>query len=1374
MAFLERLVLRIGFLRLLLVSSLGSVLALSGCGGGSSKSQPPPSGGTQNPTPSITSITPDSLVAGSSSQTIAVTGSGFISSSVLNLNATALVTTYVNSTSLQATVPASAIAADGTVKFTVTNPSPGGGTSQAQSYAITIPTPAVTSLSPQTVPQGAAAVVTISGTGFEANSKVQWNGSDRPTTFVNATTLQVALTADDVKSFGIGQVAVSNPNIAPTTPLDLLVLANTPRILGVSPSSTPVITGSNVPQQVYIYGSGFAANATVQANGKPVSVISQTATNITASLNASYFAAPGSISIVASNPGSPVISSNTAVITVTGPTAPSFTMYPNSAPAGSPDTTITLQGTGFYKDSVVYWNSTKLKTTYVGSNSVTAVIPASLLTGFAQASISVDTPESSQAAPPQPFDTFLELPINDIVYNTKDGLIYASIPGYAGKNLGNTIGAIDPTTGILQKTIFVGSEPNRLALSDDGTQLFVGLDGAGAVRHVDLTTDKPAEQFSLGGGPGVYNPPYTAVSLAVVPGQPNSVAVYATSGIVTIFDSGVARPNSSSGLQTYFDQNVGGLAFGSSASTLYVTSNAISGYLYKLTIDSTGVTSATQLTTGTSGNTMQYDNSKLYIPAGIVLDANTGAQLGQFSATNSYSTTPVAAVGPIVSDSTLNRAWIIPSNYGNANQLLSFDETTYDPVASIPVTGIGSVSSSSFNSVPADLIRWGQNGLAFHTANQLYVFQGPIVKDNSNSPADLSVSVQAAATATTGNTLTYTVKVQNLGPNSAQSVTLQSFLPGSAIFGSISATQGSCNGSGEFYCDLGSIASGSSATVTVTVTPSVSGAIETTATVSSVSYDPVSTNNQSSASTTVSGSLFSPPPVVTQLSPALIQAGSDSFVLTVDGEDFTSASTVLWNGTALPTTLLGDGQLTATVDASLIQKFGWANVSVSTAAPGGGQSTSLPFSIYQLLNVSANAIKFDPFTQKLYAVLPSTSTSLSGNSIVPIDPFTASVGTPIQVGSEPNLLSETSDGNYLYIGLSGAKSLGRFNLLTQSPDLTIPIPDGIGSNPGQVAAFAISTIPGSNTSLAVEANSFNGIGILDISGSIGTFRKNFTFGYQGDYPIFTDPTHFYAYDGATTGSEFYRYSIDSNGVKLIDGTTLKGMGGFGGIFAVDSGLVFGAGGGIINPNTTPPSQIAVLPLGTGPYATSLYGGGVVPYAAESKSFNVGVNTAGTAINYLERFDTQHFTLEQTIQFPATSNISSVAGTRWGQDGLAYIIPGPQPSNSQQAQQQQIFLIQGPFVLPAEGISNPAPTLTTTDHNTITVGSGNVYIKVTGSGFLPGATVFWNGLPRTTNYVDGTDLSVAIPASDIKTATTVTLTCQNPGSGASNSINITVQ
>lgn len=104
---------------------LGSALMLSGCGGSGSSSsgtssQPPASpAASSNPTPTIASVTQPSVVAGSSSQPVTISGTGFVASSVVNLNGTALTTTYVSSTSVTAVVPASAIAADGTIKITV-------------------------------------------------------------------------------------------------------------------------------------------------------------------------------------------------------------------------------------------------------------------------------------------------------------------------------------------------------------------------------------------------------------------------------------------------------------------------------------------------------------------------------------------------------------------------------------------------------------------------------------------------------------------------------------------------------------------------------------------------------------------------------------------------------------------------------------------------------------------------------------------------------------------------------------------------------------------------------------------------------------------------------------------------------------------------------------------------------------------------------------------------------------------------------------------------------------------------------------------------------------------------------------------------------
>ena len=48
---------------------------------------------------------------------------------------------------------------------------------------------------------------------------------------------------------------------------------------------------------------------------------------------------------------------------------------------------------------------------------------------------------------------------------------------------GNTVVIIDPASASIESSVLVGSEPGKLALSDDDEVLYVGLDGANAVRR---------------------------------------------------------------------------------------------------------------------------------------------------------------------------------------------------------------------------------------------------------------------------------------------------------------------------------------------------------------------------------------------------------------------------------------------------------------------------------------------------------------------------------------------------------------------------------------------------------------------------------------------------------------------------------------------------------------------------------------------------------------------------------------------------------------------------------------------------------------------------------------------------------------------------
>src|SRR5437879_4565814 len=104
---------------------------------------PAPGGGTSNPqtftilnpVPTITSLSPQSAVVGPGF-TLTVTGTNFVTSSVVRWNGQDRATTYVSATQLRAAIPATDVATAGIARVTVFNPPPGGGTSNSVNFVV--------------------------------------------------------------------------------------------------------------------------------------------------------------------------------------------------------------------------------------------------------------------------------------------------------------------------------------------------------------------------------------------------------------------------------------------------------------------------------------------------------------------------------------------------------------------------------------------------------------------------------------------------------------------------------------------------------------------------------------------------------------------------------------------------------------------------------------------------------------------------------------------------------------------------------------------------------------------------------------------------------------------------------------------------------------------------------------------------------------------------------------------------------------------------------------------------------------------------------------------------------------------------------------
>ena len=209
----------------------------------------------------LSSLSPNTAVAGSSDLTMQVNGTGFVTQSVVQWtptggSTTSLKTTVVNSGQLTATVPAALLTTAGTASVTVANSS--DLISAPLTFTITPPpTPTVTALSPNTAVAGGSSSLTlqVTGTNFNSASVVEWtpasgSATNLATTFQSATSLQATVPAALLATPGTASVMVANSAslvsspvsftiTAPAVPAGLSLAIPTP---GVLPTDQPSIT----------------------------------------------------------------------------------------------------------------------------------------------------------------------------------------------------------------------------------------------------------------------------------------------------------------------------------------------------------------------------------------------------------------------------------------------------------------------------------------------------------------------------------------------------------------------------------------------------------------------------------------------------------------------------------------------------------------------------------------------------------------------------------------------------------------------------------------------------------------------------------------------------------------------------------------------------------------------------------------------------------------------------------------------------------------------------------------------------------------------------------------------------------------------------
>ena len=677
--------------------------------------------------------------------------------------------------------------------------------------------------------------------------------------------------------------------------------------------------------------------------------------------------------------------------------------------------------------------------------------------------------------PQQEFGVF---PVNfaaqDLLYDPARDRLILTVTNIAVLGQTNGLAVFNPYTGLAESFIPMNYAPSKMARSDDGQFLYVSLPDVGRVQQFSLPTLATNYNFVIG-GEVIYGVQYTnyARSLAVVPGQPDSIVAWAVrhpyaGSLEYGYGIGLYR----NGVMASSVTDNGGswqVLFDTDSGTLFGYNN---GDLRQCSLDSNGVAFVEQYPTlSSAGSDIEYGGGHLFNTGGEMLDYNPFRVDWVFAGAQG-----AALVAP---DKDSGRVFFLVQNGGW--QLKAYD------ISSRRL--LGSQAISNVVGTPSKLIRWGYDGLAFQTSgNQLFIIRSPMVR--TNTFADLAISLAPpTGTVPLGSNAAFTVTLANQGTLQATNVVITNILSAGATLVSVSADAGTwtSNASGQTAVwSLPALDAGAHVTLSYTCLSAQTGLLTALSTATTTTFDPAASNNTSVATVLVGAPIG--------------LDGSYSFQI--------AANDMVWSPTL--------GKFLVTANSSMA---GWA----------GG--------------------------------------------LLSVDPASFTVQFQAALGADAGRLAISRDDAVLYAGADSGAT-----------EVTIPsliVTNHLVINPTWPVAYAydLKVIPGNNQAVAIggktTGNNSTWVATFDDGvqlSSVDSFYctvLSLEFGDQSS-PLF-----------AYNGTSFNRYSLDTNGVAVLDATS--------GLLPASTpmdlvwgnGLIYSSVGSVINPsNLTLRGTIAGIPSGS--------------------------------------------------------------------------------------------------------------------------------------------------------------------------------------------------
>lgn len=411
--------------------------------------------------------------------------------------------------------------------------------------------PVITSLDPNIAPAGSPnTLLTVRGTGFVNGARVLWNGIALQNSLVQSTT-QITATIPQalLATSGVFPVTVAIGSGTPSFALSFTVPPAISGVNGLVPSF--VQTGSS-DVTLTVNGFGFVTAQPYPSvlywtprdsqTRIPLQTTVQSSTRLTAIVKANLLTTAGFATLSVYNSlGDGGLSSADFFFGVLAP----IILRPDNAPAGSPDTPMTITGTGFF-NPVVTWKGENGQTTNLPvsqspnptSTTVVVTIPKALLLNVGTAQVQVSPGNSTAVS-----SATASLPATFTITGSPTIISLDPPSAQAGSPaLDMNINGTGFASGATASWTPAGGQPSNLLVSFKSSMLLVATITADQLRtggSVQVTVKNPTGDPSLPGtftviaGPTINTTNGLSPSSAPVNSAPVSLTVTGTGFVST-------------------------------------------------------------------------------------------------------------------------------------------------------------------------------------------------------------------------------------------------------------------------------------------------------------------------------------------------------------------------------------------------------------------------------------------------------------------------------------------------------------------------------------------------------------------------------------------------------------------------------------------------------------------------------------------------------------------------------------------------------------------------------------------------------------------------------------------------------------------------